>query len=81
MRELHKSQYDVPQFEPSDGQRGLLCSNRTSLRCPSLGFNKPLSKETLNALEELGDVLRGIRKRMISEGYDIVDGKVCKRDT
>lgn len=81
MTELHKSQYDIPQFEPSDGQRGLLCSNRASLRCPSLGFNQPLSEETLNALEELGDVLRSIRKRMLSEGYDIVNGKVCKIDT
>lgn len=81
MNELHKSQYDVPQFEPSDGQRGLLCSNRTSLRCPSLGFNQPLSEDTLDALEELGNVLRSIRKRMISEGYDIIDGKICKIDT
>ncbi len=81
MSELHKSQYDIPQFEPSDGQRGLLCSNGTSLRCPSLGFNQPLSTETLDALEELGDVLRGIRKRMLSEGYDVVDGKVCRIDT
>lgn len=37
-----------------------------------------LSKDTLCALEELGDILRDIHKRMISEGYEIVDGNIQK---
>jgi hypothetical protein len=37
-----------------------------------------LSKDTLIALEELGDVLRRIHKRMIFEGYEIVDGNIRK---
>ena len=37
------------------------------------------SKETLLSLEELGDVLRSIRKRMNTEGYEIVGGVVRKK--
>lgn len=37
-----------------------------------------LPKETLNSLEELGDILRKIHRRMVSEGYEIVNGNVQK---
>jgi hypothetical protein len=37
-----------------------------------------LSKETLDALEELGGVLRNIHRRMVSEGYEIVDGNIAR---
>jgi hypothetical protein len=43
-----------------------------------LSSSQPFSKETLDALEELGDVLRGIRRRMITEGYELVDGQIQK---
>jgi hypothetical protein len=79
MNELYKSQYDAPEIEPNEGQRGLLYSNKASLRCPSLSSSSILSKETLSALEELGDVLRGIHKRMISEGYEIINGTIRKK--
>ncbi len=36
------------------------------------------SKETLRTLEQLGDVLRRIRRRMKSEGYDVIDGVLVK---
>jgi hypothetical protein len=78
MSSLHKSQYDAPELEPNEGQRGLLCSNKASLRCPSLSSSSKLSQDTLDALEELGDILRGIHKRMISEGYELVDGHIKK---
>lgn len=78
MKKLHRSQYDASKFEPNEGQRGLLCSNKASLRCPSLSSSQPFSKETLDALEELGDVLRGIRRRMIAEGYELVNGQIQK---
>ena len=38
-----------------------------------------LTEETLQSLEAIGEVLLRIRKRMISEGFDVVDGKVIKR--
>ncbi len=41
---------------------------------------EPLSEETLKSLEELGEILRCIHKRMEAEGYIIVDGKVVKKD-
>lgn len=79
MNELHKGQYGVTELEPNEGQRGLLCSNKASLRCPSLSSSSPLSKETLSALEELGGVLRDIHKRMVSEGYEIIGGVIRKK--
>ena len=39
-----------------------------------------LSQETVNAVGELADVLRGIRTRLAKEGIHIVNGKVV-RDT
>jgi len=78
MSKLHKSQYDAPELEPNEGQRGLLCSNKASLRCPSLSSSSTLSKDTLDALEGLGDILRSIHNRMISEGYEIADGNIQK---
>lgn len=35
-----------------------------------------LSEETLQALEAMGEVLLRIRKRMLSEGFDVIDGKI-----
>jgi hypothetical protein len=37
------------------------------------------SQETIDAVVELGGVLTVIRKRMLAEGYNIVDGQVKKR--
>ncbi len=66
---LHNSSYvDVPMPENSVGQ------------CESLCSRPKLSKETLDALEELGEVIKSIRTRMYNEGYEIVDGVVKKRD-
>jgi len=78
MDELHERLISDDNFVPREGQRDLLCSNRKSLRCPSLSSSPILSRETLIALKELGDVLKSIRKRMYNEGYEIVDGVVRK---
>lgn len=66
MSKPHKNQCGTQKLEPNEGRIGLLCNGPT------------LSKDTLSALEELGDILRGIHKRMISEGYEIVDGRIQK---
>jgi hypothetical protein len=78
MSKLHRSQYDAQVFEPNEGQCRLLCSNNESSHCPSLSLNSSLSKDTLNSLEELGNVLKRIHKRMDIEGYQIIDGIICK---
>jgi hypothetical protein len=66
MNSLHESKNNTPKVEETGT---LLCDDKASV---------VLSKDTLNALEELGDVLRGIHKRMIFEGYEIVDGNIHK---
>ncbi len=67
--ELHNSSYvDAPTLENSAGQCERLCSS------------PKLSKETLDALEELGAVIKSVRTRMYNEGYEIVDGVVQKRN-
>ncbi len=38
------------------------------------------TKETVESLGELGEILKKIHKRLISEGYTIVDGKIKKLD-
>jgi hypothetical protein len=40
--------------------------------------NQPLSQETVQSLQELGEVFRRIHRRLISEGYIIRDGKLIK---
>lgn len=66
MNSLHESQNNALPVEPTDE---LLCGEKASV---------VLSKDTIDALEELGDVLRGIHKRMVFEGYEIVDGNIRK---
>jgi hypothetical protein len=73
MNELNKSQYDTLESASAEGPYGLLGSDTAP--------NGPiLSIDTLKALEELGDVLRGIHKRMISEGYELIDGVIRKKE-
>jgi len=40
--------------------------------------SQPFSQETVQALQELGDVFRQIHRRLVSEGYTIRDGKITK---
>lgn len=76
--ELHNGSVNGHIFVPKEGQGGSLCSNKEPLPCPSLGADIDLSKDTVEALEELGEALKGIRKRMIAEGYEIKNGIVQK---
>lgn len=38
MNELHKKLISDQKFVPKEGQRDFLCSNKESLRCPSLDY-------------------------------------------
>ncbi len=78
MKKLHNRSISDNNLEPKEGQRDLLCSNKASLHFPLLKSSSFLSKETINALEELGRVLASIQKRMTYEGYEIVNGNICK---
>jgi hypothetical protein len=37
---------------------------------------QPLPKETITGLHGLGDILRKIHDRLVSEGYSIINGKL-----
>lgn len=67
MSKLHEKPKDT-KLEASNWQRGLSCS--------SDGYF--FQQETVDGLSELGDVIRSIRKRLMSEGYEIKDGKIYK---
>ncbi|HBM45637.1 TPA: hypothetical protein DDZ75_01545 [Patescibacteria group bacterium] len=41
MNKLHNKTINDNIFVPKEGQRDLLCSNKKSLRCPSLGIKNP----------------------------------------
>jgi hypothetical protein len=74
MKTLHVKPNNDKIFVPKEGQRGFACSNKKSLRCPSLSTSSFLSEETLDAIEELGGILKHIHIRMVKEGYDLIDG-------
>ena len=77
----HKRLEHDNNFVPEEGQPDLLCRNKESCGCPSLGVRKnTLPPETIQALRELGEILRRIHNRMISDGYIIKDGVIIKPD-
>ena len=67
MNELPTTSYEAVQLEPKKEQGKLLYTSQV-----------PLSRDTLDALEELGEILKCVRKEMIADGYEIVDGVVRK---
>ena len=79
MSKLHKEPNNE-KFIPNEGQRGFLCNNKSSFRCPSLCLNESLSINTILSIEELGGVLTRIHKRLINEGYIIREGKIYKNE-
>jgi hypothetical protein len=68
----------LPEHLPAD-PRGLRLNNAETDSTPA--FQSPpsgriLSKEALDALDQLGHVLRGIYRGMVREGYTLVDGEI-----
>ncbi len=69
MSKLHRGQEGEPIFVPKEVRRRSLCSNFGSPRRTSLGVDNQLfTEETVDALQELGEILKRIRKRLIAEG-------------
>lgn len=56
MKTLHDKQNNDTFFVPEEGQRGLLCSNKKSFRCPSFGINSNNLDEDM-ALDYLAGIL------------------------
>jgi len=91
MNTLHAKLIDPIKFEPKEGQYDdLACSNKKSITyCPSFGTQNIeeqtedcFSEEELENISDLGSVLRGIRNRILSDGYSIEDlrSKLYSRD-
>jgi hypothetical protein len=78
MKQLHRNQIYGNQIASNEGQQGFLCSNKVPYCCPSLDTGK-FTYETINSLVELGKVLKQVREELVSEGYEIVDGKISKK--
>ena len=55
MKKLHNKLTIDKIFVPEEGQRGLLCSNKESIRCPSLGIKNNQSEDLL--LDYLASIL------------------------
>jgi len=54
--------------------------NNAEFKYEPLSNSYIFSDETLKSLNELGDVLRNIHNRLISEGYTISNGEIKKID-
>ncbi len=70
MKQLRESPSEALNPLSIQRQIGLLGSSK-----------KVFSKDTLNALKELGVVLRGIQQRMRVEGYELTNGVIRKIET
>lgn len=53
MSKLHKDKYDINNIIPKEGQRGSLCSNNVSYRCPSFGINNNTEDVALDYLAKV----------------------------
>lgn len=73
MSKLRRKDAYRPKESLETGLQISLRNNRNSS-----GLSSSLSKETLSSLEELGNTLKRIHRRMVSEGYQIKDGNVQK---
>lgn len=60
MKKLHNKLITDPKIEPNEGQRDLLCSNKKSERCPSLGSFNPNDVPEDVALNHLAKILSDI---------------------
>jgi hypothetical protein len=65
MNKLHNKLIIENIFVPKEGQRGLLCSNKESIRCPFLGINN--NSEDV-ALDYLAKVL--VEAFLDKQGYE-----------
>ncbi len=79
MKKLHKSHNDTKELEPKEGQQGLLCNNKVSSSCPSLGFEKlEITPERIRTFCDLGITLKKIHTRLLMEGFKFEDGKIIE---
>jgi len=74
----HKEQNNTSILKPKERQQDFLCGKEDSYHYfsgPSITF----SEDTLNAFEQLGEILQGIHQDMLDEGYEFVEDKIRKK--
>lgn len=77
MKVLHKNRIGDTKVEPKEGQRGFLCGNKSSYRCPSLCYNYIESPDNLNkAFEILFEEVMRLRK--IKKDYEKINSNILK---
>jgi hypothetical protein len=69
MTKLH-NKLNKDNLVPEEGQRGLLCSNKESFRCPSSGTSKEISDIDKEAFKVLLEDLARIFINSELEEYD-----------
>ena len=67
---LHNNKPIRKNLVPKEGQRGLLCSNKESFRCPSLGASKEISDIDIEAFKVLLEDLAKLFINSELEEYD-----------
>lgn len=67
MSKLHNKPINDDNFVPKEGQRGLLCSNKKSFRCPSFGIKNDYTNEDV-AIDYLGSIL--VEAFLIKKTYE-----------
>ncbi len=77
MKVLHESKIDDTKIELKEGQRRLLCSNKSSYRCPFLDYNHIESPDNLNkAFEILFEEVMRLRK--IKKNYEKTNSNILE---
>ena len=72
MNQLPTAEYVGQAGGPDNGPKNLESKN------PYTTSNYRFSQETIDSVQELGSVLERIHKRLTSEGYKIINGKMTK---
>lgn len=67
MNTLHNDPINDDNFVPKEGQRGLLCSNKKSFRCPSFGIKNDNPNEDV-AIDYLASIL--VEAFLIKKNYE-----------
>jgi hypothetical protein len=81
MNQAHNKSRSDNEFIPANAHCDVLFHTKDSLCHPPADSKEcSLPDATIKAMKELGEILRGIHNRLISEGYTISNGIITKPD-
>ncbi|MEN9582081.1 MAG: hypothetical protein RL641_35 [Candidatus Parcubacteria bacterium] len=79
MNELHKKSKRSNTLLHTEGEFDLLPVATEPTHCRQEVTGVIFTRDNLEALAELGDILRPIKERMLAEGFEIIHGQVQKK--